>query len=123
MHGNIQVAGAEGMSQQSEMSGASCGTWTQERVEGGPQAAVDAEWIFGFVSGVNWGRASLTNRNSLLGYGIDENGWVAFVDQYCLGHPLDTVGAAAIHLIQELERRARQEVPLLSVDPHARSSI
>jgi len=31
-----------------------------------------------------------------------------YVDNYCMSHPLDTVRAAAIDLIRELERRTGQ---------------
>jgi hypothetical protein len=44
----------------------------------------------------------------MLGAGIDGNGWLGFVDNYCTSHPLDTVATAAINLIKELERRAGQ---------------
>jgi hypothetical protein len=105
----MRTAPAEGPANLSEMASTGCGTWTQERRQYGAQPSIDGEWVLGFVSGVNWSRASTpASRGSTLGAGIDGESWIAFVDNYCISHPLDTVAAAAIHLIQELERRAEQ---------------
>jgi hypothetical protein len=107
--GSILTASAAGMWIDSGVGTSTCGTWTQERRQGGAQAAMDREWAQGFVSGVNYGRSSTPNApDSALGEGTDGNSWAAFVDNYCMNHPLDTVATAAIALIKELERRAGQ---------------
>jgi hypothetical protein len=63
----------------------------------------------GFVSGVNYGRASAPNSpDSGLGSDEDGNSLAAFVDNYCMRHPHDVVTQAALTLIKELERRAAQ---------------
>src|SRR5215475_5656389 len=106
---SIGTASAEGPALTAGIGSLSCGTWTRQRTQGGTQADIDREWILGFVTGVNWDRAtSPDTRGSLLGRGIDVKGWFAFVDNYCQTHPLDTVLKAAISLIRELERPATQ---------------
>ena len=107
--GSIGTASAVGPALTAGIGSLSCGTWTRQRGQGGVQTDIDKEWILGFVTGVNWDRAiTPASRGSLLGKGIDTNGWFGFVDNYCLSHPRDTVLEAAIDLIRELERRAAQ---------------
>src|SRR5215469_7652539 len=90
--GSIGTASAVGPALTAGIGSLSCGTWTRERGQGGTQADIDREWILGFVTGVNWDRATTpTSRGSLLGKGIDANVWFGFVDNYCLNHPHDTV--------------------------------
>ena len=107
--GSIGTASAVGAALTAGIGSLSCGTWTRQRGQGGVQADIDKEWILGFVTGVNWDRATTpTSQGSLLGHGIHANEWFGFVDNYCLTHPNDTVLKAAIDLIRELERRAAQ---------------
>ena len=106
---SIGPASAEGPALTAGIGSLTCGTWARQRSQGGAQADIDREWILGFVSGVNWDRAtSSDSRGSLLGQGIDVKAWFAFVDNYCQTHPADTVLKAAIGLIRELERPATQ---------------
>ena len=106
---SIGTASAVGPALTAGIGSLSCGTWTRERGQGGTQADIDKEWILGFVTGVNWDRATTpTSRGSLLGQGIDTTAWFVFVDNYCLTHPVDSVLKAAINLIRELEQRAAQ---------------
>jgi len=107
--GSVSTASAEELALTAGIGGLSCGTWTRQRGQGGAQADIDREWILGFVTGVNWDRAtSPDTRGSLLGQGIDVKAWFAFLDNYCQTHPADTVLKAAIGLIRELERPATQ---------------
>jgi len=107
--GSIGTASAVGAALTAGIGSLSCGTWTRQRGQGGVQADIDKEWILGFVTGVNWDRATTpTSRGSLLGQGIDTTAWFVFVDNYCLTHPVDSVLKAAINLIRELEQRAAQ---------------
>jgi hypothetical protein len=107
--GDIESASAAGPALTAGIGGLSCGTWTRQRGQGGVQADIDREWILGFVTGVNWDRATNPNaRGSLLGQGIDVKAWFGFVDSYCQAHPFDTVLQAAINLIRELERPATE---------------
>jgi hypothetical protein len=39
--------------------------------------------------------------------GVDAKGLFGWIDNYCAGHPLDTVADAAFALISELQRRKR----------------
>ena len=107
--GSVATASAEETALTAGIGGLSCGTWTRQRGQGSVQADIDREWILGFVTGVNWDRAtSPDTRGSLLGQGIDVKAWFAFLDNYCQTHPADTVLKAAIGLIRELERPATQ---------------
>lgn len=82
----------------------SCRTWTLHRQEGGTAREVDKQWIAGFVSGVGFLSAGL-GTGELVRPNEDAQNLVGFVDDYCKGHPLDTVAEAAQMLWLELDRR------------------
>lgn len=70
----------------------SCGTWTQDRAHNDFD---DVEWVLGYLSGFNgWGQGTPDASE-----GIDNNGVIAWVDNYCLEHPLNNIGDASAALI------------------------
>ena len=81
------------------VGGISCGTWMES--QDSPQYRYQiTEWIFGFLSGINWETANTQVR-------IPERAVVvAFLDHYCHNHPdkLISSGAAALHRALDSER-------------------
>jgi hypothetical protein len=75
---------------------ASCGTWTQARQARAASAPSLEGWIVGFASATN-----LTASRDLL-KGMDYDGVVAWVDQYCRANPLHQVSTAAVQLMEAL---------------------
>ena len=74
--GSIPTASAAGRWTAFGSGSTSCGTWTQDRQRNVDQANVDGEWDLGFVSGVNYGRASApSSPNSGLGSDTDGDSW------------------------------------------------
>jgi hypothetical protein len=84
-----------------EGGGSSFGVWTQERRAPTPKVGRLAQWVAGYLSGVNTER---TSSDFLVG--TDFDGLMAWVDNYCQSHPLDAVGVAAAKLVIELRSRA-----------------
>lgn len=76
-----------------------CPDWTKWRTTSGTFAAGEF-WVFGYLSGIAIG----TNVNFLDGVGT--NAIEAWMDNYCKGHPLDTVADGAKNLAIELARRS-----------------
>jgi hypothetical protein len=76
----------------------SCGFWTRapERSPGAPAA----QWVLGFLSGVNF----TSDKPDVLA-AVDFNGVMAWVDNYCTAHPLATLSQAAVQLLAELRER------------------
>ena len=78
----------------------SCGKWVEERANKQNPTVMGASmfgWVTGFVSG-----AGAVGRDMKL---TDGAGLLVFVDQYCAGHPLDSVANAARKLVEELTVR------------------
>jgi hypothetical protein len=81
----------------------SCGTWTVARQQRSVTAGRAAQWVAGYLSGVN----TTSDKPDVLS-GLDFDAMVAFVDNYCSAHPLDPIAGAAIVLMMELRRRHPQ---------------
>jgi hypothetical protein len=97
----------------------SCGTWTKAQAHRPPigadgmmrvtSADMDLSsqiaWVLGFVSAFNYyGSATAPD----IAGGIDTNGVLAWIDNYCTTHPLDSIATATIELVSELSKRAGQ---------------
>lgn len=83
----------------------SCGGWVQARQNASGTDVVFESWLLGFVSSFNdysW------SESPNVAQGTDANGIFAFVDSYCMAHPLDDVATAAGKLIDELQSRTKQ---------------
>ena len=81
----------------------SCANWTENRDGRTSRNQVLEGWLLGFITGYNHygsgtrGLKQGGNATALLGW----------IDQYCEANPLDSLYAAALKLIDELERRSR----------------
>jgi hypothetical protein len=75
-------------------SGASCGSWTQARVN--HQSAAMEYWTLGFLSGINYGRSDVEGKDILRGRDIDS--LYKWVDSYCNSKPNETFTAAVAQL-------------------------
>jgi hypothetical protein len=80
--------------------GNSCGTWTTEKKS--PRRLEHEAWLVGYLSAANrfapGAGGNLTN-------GVEGRGLIAWMDNYCSGHPLDMIETGAVVLIEELLRR------------------
>lgn len=77
-----------------------CASWNAHT---GERRAADKQWLAGFLTGLDFG-VSIYAR-SLVRDGDDPEGFIAFVDNYCRGHPRDNVAQAAQALYLELSKR------------------
>lgn len=84
------------------VGGESCGSWAS-----GKTSAVDvtahSQWLWGYISAFN---VYQYPDHGDVAYGTDWQGLAAWMDNYCLAHPLDTIQSAALNLIVELRGRA-----------------
>jgi hypothetical protein len=86
----------------------SCGAWSEHRRGPAPDdpqhgwpRMVQESWVLGYVSSFD--------EHSLVPIGrVDNVALLAWVDNYCSGHPLDSVQQASDSLIQELGSRISQ---------------
>jgi hypothetical protein len=70
----------------------SCGTWTTARRS--RVALGHEQWVVGFLSGAgDVGASSGSSLNPL--NGMDYEGVLAWIDNYCLGQPIATIAKAA----------------------------
>jgi hypothetical protein len=81
--------------------GLSCGTWTAGVKTHNRRVEYEA-WLLGYFSAVN---RYAPGVNGDITRSTDGRGLVAWVDEYCLSHPLDQIETAAFMLTQELYRR------------------
>ena len=79
----------------------SCGTWTQARQQRSVSAGLSAQWVAGYLSGMNMDPAS---PNALAG--TDFDGLMGWIDNYCGSHPLEAIATAAFQLEIVLRSRA-----------------
>ena len=79
---------------------ASCGKWSEPHTAGALEA--NYQWVVGFVSGANM----FTENDIIDRPEVDYAALMAWMDNYCNAHPLDTVQVAAFKLVRELEAKA-----------------
>lgn len=80
----------------------SCGTWVSHISPEDLERLADVSWLNGFLSGYNvWSPEPGTATSA-----TDMRGMVAWIDNYCRAHPLETVGTAATVLVYTLRERA-----------------
>ena len=79
----------------------SCGAWTKERQAESPQSALFATWVLGYVTGMNW--VDYSEPDFLMK--TDAFGILAWVDNYCRTHPVDTINRAASEVVEFLKTR------------------
>ena len=69
-----------------------CGTWTADRKTPNSVLALsDGQWVLGFLTGV-----AITNHNADPLRGLDANGVLAWVDNYCQANPIKQIVDAAL---------------------------
>jgi hypothetical protein len=76
----------------------SCGAWIADRKEPGAGAAIDLEWVLGFLTGFN----QFGQFTGDVTKGIDKDGIAAWVDNFCSQNPLLTVEDASSALVLAL---------------------
>jgi hypothetical protein len=86
-----------------EGAATSCGSWTQGRQTRSFKAGLSAQWIAGYLSGLNMGAVGPDPLS-----GTDFDGLMAWIDNYCRSNPLDMVGTAAFRLMGELRSRVKR---------------
>jgi hypothetical protein len=87
----------------------SCGSWGEARHSLGLLPDVYAGWVAGFLSGANSILANSVDHIDTLKQAAietDAKGLLAWIDNYCQSHPLNSVSQAADALGAELIRRA-----------------
>lgn len=102
--GLAALAAQGGMSQAYTIKGggaASCGAWTEARrlraIAGQGEHFLYESWVLGFLSGI--GFVGEDNDDPL--HGLDYQGVLAWIDNYCQAHPIDNVSHAAIAFYRE----------------------
>jgi hypothetical protein len=92
----------------------SCGAWTQARQTRSVSAGLSAQWVAGYLSGMNTQLNLSSPQNDSLYrqddplLGTDFDGLMGWIDNYCMSHPLKPIVAAAQSLIDELRARAQR---------------
>jgi hypothetical protein len=89
------------------IGGRSCGNWTQWRQSKSVNADLSAQWVAGFLSGKNQSTSFNPQDDPLRG--ADFAGLMAWIDNYCGSHPLESIHAAANMLMDELRARAQRQ--------------
>jgi hypothetical protein len=89
----LGVAAQEGKVRILGSGSASCGVWTAARHD--KHAGGFEQWVLGYASGVGSGSHASGRQdvNPLLG--VDAQGVLAWIDNYCRDHPLEMVVDAA----------------------------
>ena len=77
----------------------SCGTWTKHRKAGAWYGT--AGWVLGIVTGYN----AYTDGVYNIAEGTDNQGLLAWIDNYCSSNPLEKVLAATNALVEHLKTR------------------
>ena len=71
----------------------SCGSWIEER--NSSSYGLKAQWVAGFLSGVNmFANLQVTTNDALKQLG-DMSAILVWMDNHCRSHPLDTLGVGA----------------------------
>lgn len=79
----------------------SCGDWTQNRSAPGRRTQALEGWILGLVTGYNF----YAHPRGNVAPGVSATALLAWVDRYCVEHPLDPIMAAGTALVEELKSR------------------
>jgi hypothetical protein len=85
----------------------SCGGWTQARQSRSVSGGLSAQWVAGYLSGMNVQSTSLDPQDDPL-LGTDFDGLMAWIDNYCRSHPLEAIAVAAGKLMDELQARVQR---------------
>jgi hypothetical protein len=72
-----------------------CGWWTAKRAGIDPEKYMASSWVLGFLAGSNYFATGIYDVSK----GVDNEGLLAWVDNYCAVNPLDSVADAAMELV------------------------
>jgi hypothetical protein len=80
----------------------SCETWSKDRADRASERHfIYGAWVQGYITAVNvFGEGA-----SHLAKGIDDEGIMSWIDNYCSKHPTDSLTVAAKALVDELRNR------------------
>ncbi len=81
----------------------SCGRWLEERKKDSLESATLTVWVVGFLTAYN---VYVAPSGDVL-EGTDVDGAVAWIDNYCTAHPLETVASASEALVRALAPKRR----------------
>lgn len=73
-----------------------CGSWLQTRSEALPESTVLQSWVLGYITSVN---ANFLTSSPDVSGGASPDALFTWIDNYCAGHPLDSVARAARALV------------------------
>jgi hypothetical protein len=81
----------------------SCAVWTKDRVDrASDRHFINGAWVQGYLTAVNL----FSDGPSHIAKGIDDDGVMAWIDNYCAQHPVDSLTVAAKALVEELNKRS-----------------
>ena len=81
----------------------SCEVWTKDRADRASESHfIKGAWVQGYLTTVN----VFGDGASHIAEGIDDEGIMAWIDNYCAKHPADSLTVAAKALVDELRNRA-----------------
>jgi hypothetical protein len=78
----------------------SCGTWTTTR--NSPRRLEYEAWLVGYFSAVN---RFVPGVDGDVTNGVEGRGLIAWMDNFCLSHPLNMIETGAVQLLEELRRQ------------------
>lgn len=73
-----------------------CGSWLDERSQALPESAALQSWVLGYFTSVN--ANFLTSSADVTG-GANPDTLFSWIDNYCAGHPLDSLARATSALL------------------------
>lgn len=100
----LALVSDQGMAQTTHGSGTlSCGKWLEERRAGGWPDINSTHWLTGFLSAYNvYG----PGKGNIAG-SVDRAGMTAWIEQYCVNNPTNTLTDAAVGLVKHLRLKGR----------------
>lgn len=84
----------------------SCIKWTQAKAEKAGDRIVYEQWLLGFITGLDFA-TQLAGGSARVTLSDNLDDLIRVVDDYCAGHPLDTVATATQHLWLALFNRSQ----------------
>ena len=80
----------------------SCGNWSTFRHGNASDWIPQADWVLGYITAYNY---FIWTRSTNVADGADSDVLMAWIDDYCTAHPLDSLAAATHALVVEFARR------------------
>jgi len=86
------------------VGGRPCAAWLRARAQPASDSTIMQSWLLGYVTSVNAYQLTISADVAL---GTDPDGMFRWIDDYCAGHPLDSVARAATGLVGVLRSSNR----------------